>query len=105
MKAIIDGKTYDTETAIRIGDIGSATNDRRDFNYWIATLYRTRKGRYFMAGEGNARSPFSRTVGQNEWSGGSGIVALTTEEALACAERDLDADTIAEHFADHVEEG
>lgn len=99
MKQVINGLTYNTMTADFICDLGSDGNtSRRDFQWWAATLYRTKKGRYFMAGEGGARSPFSQPYGQNGSQGGSGIRALSTEEALAYAERETDADTIAQFF-------
>lgn len=104
MKQIINGKTYNTETATEIGGIGSVGTHQGDFQDWSATLYRTRNGRYFMAGRGGPSSPFSVSAGQNAWSGSSGIIALTPDEALAYAERDLDADTITEHFGDQIEE-
>lgn len=105
MKAIIDGKTYNTETATPIGGtIGPRDTFAGDFRDWSATLYRTKKGRYFMAGRGGAMSPFAEPYGQNGSQGGNGIRALSAEDALAYAEKYLDPKTIAEHFADVVED-
>ena len=49
MKRIIDGKTYNTETAEKICDTG---NDEyaTDFRYENSALYITKKGAYFIAG-------------------------------------------------------
>ena len=98
MKKVIDGKLYDTKTAEFI-----ATNDsnfsRGDFEYEDTDLYKTKKGNFFLSGEGGARSRWSTPVGNNGSQGGSGIEALTMEDARAwCEANDVDADIIAEHF-------
>lgn len=98
MKQIINGLTYNTETADMICEIGSRDFSRSDFNFWDAKLYRTKKGRFFMAGEGGARSPFARPYCQNGWQGGSGIVPLDHDEARTYAERQTDAETIERFF-------
>ena len=98
MKAIIDGKRYDTATATLIGGIGSDTSDPGDFAWWSANLYKTRRGAFFIEGEGGPRSPFVTSHGQNQWSGGSGIRSLTAEDALYHAERILIPECLEEHF-------
>jgi len=104
MKKIIEGVRYDTEKAILIGEydnLCAGVDSVTDFGYWEAGLYVTPKaGRYFLAGEGGAQTQFSRSIGQNSWSGGEGIIPMTKAEALAWAERYLDEDVVEEHFAD-----
>lgn len=84
MKAIINGKRFDTDKAILIAEtdnIDSQTS-RRDFRFWEAGLYKTpRSGAYFLAGRGGPMSIFSRKTGQNEWSGGDGIIPFESREA------------------------
>ena len=63
MKAIIDGLRYDTATATKLAEASSPLS-RTDFGWWEETLYRTpRSGRYFLAGEGHARSHYARNLG------------------------------------------
>ena len=97
-KQVVAGRMYNTETAIKIGEVGSSIRDSGDFGYWTGTLYKTRRGAFFVAGHGGARSMFARSEGNGWWSGGSGIRLLDSHEALAMAEANLDAPTIAEHF-------
>jgi hypothetical protein len=102
MKQVINNLIYDTEAAEEIGHCG--TSNPTDFNYFSAKLYRTPRGRYFLAGEGGPSSVFSRPVDQNSWSGGSGIIALDPMEALRYAENHLSASVIEQYFSDYLEE-
>jgi hypothetical protein len=86
MKQVIEGKTYNTETATCLAE-ASSNCSTRDYNFWKETLYRTKNGAYFIAGEGGPMSSWSRSTGQNEWSGGSGIRVLTEAEAREWVER------------------
>jgi len=84
MKAIISRIRYNTETATLIGKTSHGWG--RDHGYYSCGLYRTRTGRYFLAGEGGPASMFAQQVG-NSSIGGSGIVPLEEDEALDFAER------------------
>lgn len=103
MKAIINGKTYNTETATELGS-DSSIEGRSDFNWWQASLYRTRKGAYFVAGEGGARSPYACAYGQNGSQGGERIDPMTEAEAFDWAQRHLSANKVEEHFGHLIEE-
>jgi len=97
MKAVIDGKRYDTETAEEIA--ADAHGHTGDFDHWRESLYRTKQGAFFLAGSGGPRSKYSRLPRQNEWTGGEGISVLTEAGALRwCEDHDVDADSIADHF-------
>jgi len=97
MKAVIDGKRYDTETATLIAH--DAYGYPRDFSHWEEGLYKTSKGSWFTAGSGGPMTRYAVDLGNNSRGGGSEIFALTEEEALAwCEQHDVDADTIAAHF-------
>ena len=104
MKRIIDGKTYNTETAEKICDTG---NDEysTDFRYENSALYITKKGAYFIAGDGGALSRFSVAEG-NGYGGGAGIIVLSRDAAFSEVQRcaGYDADLIAEYFGDLVED-
>ena len=58
MRAIIDGKRYDTETAKVVAEWAN-TYDRGDFHHYSEALYLTPKGAWFLHGEGNASSPYN----------------------------------------------
>ncbi len=103
MKRVIDGKVYNTQTAQLIDEV-AASCPCTDFAYWEESLYKTKKGRFFVAGEGGPMSRWSQAIDSNSWSGGAGMKVLTESEALEwCEENGIDADIIAEHF--EVEEG
>lgn len=98
MKSVINGLRYDTTTAELIGEASSSAYST-DFRYWEEELYRTRRGRWFLAGKGGPSSHYAVSVGNNGWGGGQRITPLTEAEAQAWAERHLDADTVAQHFS------
>ena len=86
MKQIINGKTYDTATSEGLAEASSDCG-HGDFRYWEESLYRTPKGRYFVAGEGGPMSSWAKSCGQNSYSGGSGIRVLTEDEARTWVEQ------------------
>ncbi len=90
MKKIINGKRYDTDTATLMGSAGYRYPS--DLGYWEEKLYRKKTGEFFLYGEGGALSKYSRSFGQNEWSGGDEIRPLSPKEAQEWAENYLDAD-------------
>lgn len=104
MKKIINGKVYDTETAKRVA-VYYASCGRSDFHYYEEELYRKKTGEFFLYGEGNAASPYSRRCGQNEWCGGEKIVPLTFKEAQEWAEKHLDGDEYCAIFGEPDESG
>ena len=104
MKAIINGKRYDTSKAILVGEASSTGYSRSDFSFWEAALYRTPKsGAFFLAGEGGAMTQFAHHVA-NGRTFGDGIFPMTKADALEWAERYLTQDKIEEHFADTIED-
>lgn len=86
MKRVIDGKIYNTATATEICDL-PCHHYRGDFHWHDTTLYRTKKGAYFLAGEGGPMSLWAEPSGNNGWSGGSGLRVITAEEAREYAEQ------------------
>lgn len=90
VRQIIDGKAYDTSTATQLGE-AYARAARSDFGWWHETLYRTPKGRYFLAGEGGPASSWARPAIGGGRIGGEGIRAMSESEAQGWAERYLTA--------------
>ena len=103
MKAVINRRRYNTDTAVFVT---SHTNGvtARDFHYSSEALYRTSRGNWFLAGEGGAFSHYSRSCGQNQWTGGSGIIPLSKEEALELLESWGEDEVIEEYFSAEIED-
>ena len=98
MKQVINGKSYNTDTAKEIGRHCSSVGSS-DFNYFDEALYLTKNGTYFIAGKGGPYSQYSVAIGSNGRGGGSGIRVLSNSEALEWAENsDMNTDDIIEHF-------
>ena len=79
MKAIINGKRYDTETARFLCSLADS-HVSRDFSWHDTSLYRTSKGAFFVAGEGG---PMSRWEGRVTSWHGDDLRALLAREAAA----------------------
>ena len=62
MKKIIDGKRYDTDTAEHLCSLPSV-EDTTNFNWHATSLYQTKNGAFFIAGEGNASSIWASSEG------------------------------------------
>lgn len=103
MKKIINRKIYDTKTAKRIGDWNNNCSTT-DFNYYSETLYQKKTGEFFLYGDGNVASKYSRSCGQNEWCGSSEIIPLSFDEAREWAESKLDADVYISIFGEPEED-
>ena len=103
MKKIINGKVYDTEKAKKVASWYSSYA-RNDFHYYEEELYQKKTGEFFLYGEGNAASPYSRSCGQNEWCGGEKIEPLTYKEAQEWAEKHLDGDEYCAIFGEPDED-
>lgn len=97
MKKIINGKLYNPDTAKNLGD-WSNTNDYSSFSYCHEVLYVKRTGEYFLYGEGGPMSRYSKSLGDNSWSGGESITPLSFGKARQWAEEHLSADEYAAAF-------
>lgn len=103
MKKVINAKVYNTETAIKIDDYSNGYYSF-DFNYYSETLFKTKKGNYFLYGSGNALSKYSCSVGNNGRGGSSDIIALTESEAMEWMEEYGDPDIMEIEFKDSLQE-
>jgi hypothetical protein len=88
MRRIINQKVYDTETADLVCDVsGNGANfSQSDFDFDDTSLYRTKKGEWFVAGEGGASSRWGKPYGRNSYTGGAGVRTVTEDEAKALVE-------------------
>jgi hypothetical protein len=98
MLKIIDGKRYNTATATLIGEHESPL-PQTDFGYFSEALYVTKKGTYFLAGAGHARTHWSSSLGNDTYGWGEGIRILDASEALDwCEQFGVEPDVIEAHF-------
>lgn len=97
MKKVIKGSLYNTDTARRIGGVEPAGGNTSDFNYFCETLYRSKAGKYFLHGEGHAKSRYGVWHG-NTGTWGETIRAYTYAEAEQWAEENLTADEYVTEF-------
>ncbi|WP_132408507.1 hypothetical protein [Neorhizobium sp. S3-V5DH] len=93
---IIDGLRYNTATAEEICSFESESG-RGDFRHEVTTLYRTPRGRFFLAGRGGAMTRWAQPV-QGGQSDGEGLHPVGTAQARNFAEQHADEDTIARFF-------
>ena len=102
MKKIINGKVYNTETATWIASYSNGLG-RSDFAYCLEEMYKTRKGSYFIYGEGGGLSRWAKPCGDGT-TGGEGIVAVRESEALYWLERHEETEVIEKLFSHILEE-
>lgn len=101
MKAIINGKKYDTETAEKIASWDNGLG-YGDFNNMSETLYQKRTGEFFLHGEGGANTRYAKGNGSSSW-GSSAIISFDLEDAKEWMEKHGNADQYEELFGE-VEE-
>lgn len=101
MKKIINGKSLNTATAKLLGSW--SYSNRSDFAFCSEDLYRNNRGTYFLHGEGGPMSPYTRSEGQNSWSGDEQLIPMTEDEAKAWAEEKLDTEDYERAFGEAEE--
>jgi len=81
MKKIINGKTYNTETAIKLFENG--TGYTANFDDWYEEYYITKKGAYFMKYWGGAKSKYAKYFNNNRnTSEGTGLIVLIRNDVI-----------------------
>ena len=84
MKSVFGGKTYNTETAIKLCDV-PCEYDVAHKGYHVTGLYMTKKGAFFIAGKGESESMWTRKDGENR-VGSEGLWPVTPEYACEILE-------------------
>lgn len=102
MKAVINGKRYDTNTAQMIASWHSGYYGN-DFRAEEESLYRTIRGNWFLAGAGGPMTKYAESCG-NMTGSGSGIIPLSAKEALQWLEDNEELDAIETYFSLSVED-
>ena len=103
MKQIIEGRRYNTETAEEVARYHNGCGTT-DFNYIFETLYRTKKGNFFLHGEGGAATTYARHVGNGNRTGSEKIIPLSDDETVEWLESHGHTDAIEQYFPDYVED-
>lgn len=86
MKKIINGRTFNTETATHVCDLPCTAN-RGDFHWHETALYRSPRGQFFVAGRGGARSVWAQPLCGGGAGAGDGLRLVTDDEAREHMER------------------
>lgn len=102
MKKVVNGKIYNTDTAIYITTYSNGYNPR-DFNQLSERLYKTKKGAFFLAGEGGPLTKYAKPCGDMTM-GSEDIFVLTADEAQGWLEQHNKTAELEEHFGDSIEE-
>lgn len=89
MKKVINGKLYNTDIAIEVGQCNSTVKPD-DINYCMEILYRKKTGEYFLYGKGGPNSKYAQPGGMNTWKSGELIVPLDYKSASSWAAEHLD---------------
>ena len=92
---------YDTKTAKLLGFCEHGRPG--DFNhYYREELYRTKSGKYFVYGEGGARTQYAGRSG-DIWTDGELINPVSEDAAKQWAEKELTGDEYEAAFGDVVD--
>jgi hypothetical protein len=97
MKKIIEGKRYDTQTAIHVANHWNG-RARSDHRFDETDLYRTRSGNWFLAGFGGGMSRWSGSSGTFE----SGLKPIDADEARKFLDEAGLTDLAEQHFGDAI---
>ena len=103
MRAIINRKRYDTETATFVASWDNGFN-YNDFCRVDERLFRTPRGNWFLYGVGGASTEYRKQIDSNAWRGGSRITPYTPAEAYAWLELHGKVDEIEEYFSTELED-
>lgn len=101
MIRVIDGKRYNTETAVEVADI-SGNHFTSDFKWDDTRLYRTKNGTWFIAGRGNAMSRWASPAQGGGWCPGKGLVPIGDDEAREVLERHNETAALEQYFGDAI---
>lgn len=100
-RSIINNLVYDTSTAEEICTVTSCWEDEMRFT--IETLYRTKRGRYFLHGEGGPLSEYGVYVG-NTTTAGSWVIRPLTEDQARKFCQEVDTKKALEIWGEYYEE-
>lgn len=100
MNRIINGKKYDTETAIEVASDSAYSSG--DFYWYEESLYKKKTGEFFLAGKGGPLSKYA-IHNKDGYFSGSKITPLSEEEARAWGEENMSVSYFEEIFGEVAE--
>lgn len=100
MRKIINGRLYDTEKA---KEIATYYYNSGDFARYNEKLYKTKKGRWFMVGEGGPLSKYHENIGNSTY-GTTELFLLDNIEARIWLSEHNEIDIFEREFG-KLEEG
>lgn len=98
MRKVIEGKLYDTETAMMLGS--SSRGNEKSLEHVKETLYRKKGGEYFIHGEGGSCTDYAVEVDDSYWLAGEDIRTMSEESARKWAEENMTAEEYIRAFGD-----
>lgn len=104
MRRIIDGRVFDTETAAQLCELPCSANPG-DFAWHESALYRSPRGRFFIAGRGGPASLWAEPAQGGGSTGGDGIRIVDEDEARRWMEQAGCDEADFERAGLRVEEG
>lgn len=85
MYRVVNRRIYETGSAELVATVARSGGD---WTYEFTQLFRTKRGRFFLAGEGGASSRWRQNARVGDgWVEGDGILPLSDEDALVLVER------------------
>ena len=99
-------KRLNTDTAEHICNWWTSGIGKNDFRYEDVDLYRTRKGTWFLHGEGGAMTRWAHCCSDGTQTWGTDAEVLSLEEAYEwLVRRNEMNEGLEEYFTDIIEEG
>ncbi|WP_400244970.1 hypothetical protein AB3U99_01210 [Niallia sp. JL1B1071] len=102
MIKIIDGKRYNTDTAEEICDWTNGKFGK--FEYREKTMFRTKKGNWFIYHYGGPMTDMAISAGMNSWSSSEDIEPVTEKQALDFLEKYNGYKAIEKYFPNQLQD-
>lgn len=99
---IIDGKRYNPATAEEVAHYWNGLGGS-DFRNLSETLYRTKKGQFFLLGKGGAMTKYAESQGNSSW-GSSRCEVLSDAEAFSWLEEHEETAALEAYFSDRIQD-
>lgn len=104
MKAVINNKRYNTETAQKVAYVWNGLSLQEDFNALAEDLYKTAGGTWFIHGRGGARTEYAKRCGSSV-AGSEQIKVLDSGEAKAWLEKHGKVSELEANFGAEIANG
>ena len=102
VKKKFNQQVYDTKKAELIYEYEN-DYEMSNFQWMVESLYRTKKGEWFLAGEGGPMTKY-RKISDDGDTYGEGLEPISADTALEWLKQFGDTKTIERYFADTIEE-